>query len=51
MTHDERMRLAEDYAQQLYGALQKILPQSPNESEFRRRVDNLLEIDQLAAQV
>jgi SAM-dependent methyltransferase len=42
MTHDERMRLAEDYAQQLYGALQKILPQSPNESDFRCQVDNLL---------
>jgi len=43
MTHEERMRLAEDYAQQLYDALQEILPQSPNESAFRRRVDNLLE--------
>ena len=42
MTHDERMRLAEDYAQQLYNALQAILPQSPNESDFRRQVDNLL---------
>jgi SAM-dependent methyltransferase len=43
MTHDERMQLAEDYAQQLYNALQEILPQSPNESDFRRQVDNLLE--------
>jgi SAM-dependent methyltransferase len=43
MTHDERMRLAEDYAQQLYDALQEILPRSPNESDFRRQVDNLLE--------
>jgi SAM-dependent methyltransferase len=42
MTHDERMRLAEDYAQQLYGALQAILPRSPNESDFRCQVDNLL---------
>jgi len=42
MTHDERMRLAEDYAQQLYDALQEILPQSPNESDFRCQVDNLL---------
>jgi hypothetical protein len=51
MTHDERMQLAETYAQRLHDALQAILPQSPNESAFRRRVDNLLEIDQLAAQV
>lgn len=43
MTHDERMRLAEDYAQRLYDALQAIVPQSPNESDFRRQVDNLLE--------
>jgi hypothetical protein len=42
MTHDERIRLAEDYAQQLYNALQEILPQSPNESDFRCQVDNLL---------
>ena len=51
MTHDERMRLAETYAHRLHDALQAILPHSPNESAFRRRVDNLLEIDQLAAQV
>jgi SAM-dependent methyltransferase len=43
MTHEERMQLAEEYAQQLYNALQEILPRSPNESDFRRQVDNLLE--------
>jgi SAM-dependent methyltransferase len=42
MTHEERMRLAEDYAQQLYDALQEILPRSPNESDFRCQVDSLL---------
>jgi SAM-dependent methyltransferase len=43
MTYEERMRLAETYAQRLHNALQEILPQSPNESAFRRHVDNLLE--------
>jgi hypothetical protein len=43
MTHDERMQLAETYAQRLHNALQAILPKSPNESDFRREIDKVLD--------
>jgi SAM-dependent methyltransferase len=43
MTHEQRTQLVATYAQRMRQLLDALLPQSPNESEFRLRIDQLLD--------
>jgi len=43
MTHEQRTQLIATYAQRIRGVLDALLPQSPNESDFRREIDKVLD--------
>jgi SAM-dependent methyltransferase len=43
MTHEQRTQLIEAYAQRIRGVLDDLLPKSPNESDFRREIDKVLD--------